>query len=239
MWYVLARDYDLICRAYVYSTFIASQFLQNFLASSNFNHPVSKKIMSNIFRQRRTSYQPRIAPLEDRLRELERLDRIFNGESPRSQINTGLLSSHHQLQQDLDMLDDEDGNLVDQENSLQAEHFNTGNHNPEPLDEDFNNNDLLDHARSYHTQVNQQAHHQSVKNNWDNIMSTLLGAYLFLKSETKNWTMPEWTKDLSSLFCDCGPSEFHHRKVDLIDLNCRFPSVASNISFWLMLFLID
>ncbi|KAA1080869.1 hypothetical protein PGT21_050213 [Puccinia graminis f. sp. tritici] len=179
--------------------------------------------MPSVFRERRTSYQPRIAPFEDRIQEFERLERFASGQGRQQRFNPGIIAAHRELQSDLNQAEDDTDNLVDTENSLQAEHFNTGDHNPDPLDHDqFNSNEpdeLLDYVRRYHTQANQTEAHRRQQENWAKVMPILHGAYLLLKTETANWTTPEWGKDMSELLCDCEESSCHYRTVDLIDLN--------------------
>ncbi|OAV96313.1 hypothetical protein, variant [Puccinia triticina 1-1 BBBD Race 1] len=181
--------------------------------------------MSRIFRERRTSYQPRIASFEDRIREYERLERFASGQGPQRTFNPGLISAHQGLQDDLNCAEEDADNLVDTENSLQAEHFDTGNHDRDPLDHDHLSGDvtidLLGHARRYHTQVNQQAAQERQEKNWAEVMPALHGAYLFLKSETANWTTSDWGNDRSKIFCDCEEASCHYRIVDLIDLNIQ------------------
>jgi hypothetical protein len=179
--------------------------------------------MSGPFRNRRTSYRPRIAPLEDRLRALERLEQLSNGTGGLRRINPGIIA-HHQREPDLEELQQDSDHLVNSENSLQAEDFNT---NTDFHQTNFNQSNtqeglsLLDHAQNYHTFINQQNREKKLQENWDEVLPSLLGAYLLLKSETRNWTNTNWTNDMTGLFCTCKPTGCHYRTVDMIDLNCE------------------
>ncbi|PLW08803.1 hypothetical protein PCASD_22477 [Puccinia coronata f. sp. avenae] len=111
--------------------------------------------MSGPFRNRRTSYRPRIAPLKARLRALERLEQLSNGTGGLRRINPGIIA-HHQREPDLEELQQDSDHLVNLENSLQAEDFNTGNARFEQTDFDPSDtqggSSMLDHCVSV-TQV--------------------------------------------------------------------------------------
>ncbi|PLW37624.1 hypothetical protein PCASD_09061 [Puccinia coronata f. sp. avenae] len=180
--------------------------------------------MSGIFREQRTNYRRCIAPIEDCLRALERLEQLSSGAEGLWRINPGIITAHPHLEQDVAMLQEDSDHLVNSENSLQAEDFST---NSDFCQTDFHRSDtqeglsLLDHAHNYHTFINQQNRERKLKQNWDEVMPSLLGAYLLLKSETHNWTTADWKKDMTNLFCQCKQTDCHSRTVDLVDLNTQ------------------
>ncbi|KAA1086028.1 hypothetical protein PGT21_030877 [Puccinia graminis f. sp. tritici] len=55
----------------------------------------------NIFTEPRSSYKPRIPPLERRLRQLEKLQRIQRGADPALLIDPQNINAHQNLEQDL------------------------------------------------------------------------------------------------------------------------------------------
>lgn len=179
--------------------------------------------MSGPFCNQRTSYRPCIAPLEDRLRALERLEQLSNGTGGLCRINPGIIAAHHQHEQDLEALQQDSDHLVNSKNSLQVEDFKTGNDRFEQTNfdpsETQEGSSILDHAQRYHTFLHQQSQAKKLKENWDKVLPSLLSAYLLLKSETRNWTNSDWTNDMTGLFRACEPTSCHYRTVDMIDMN--------------------
>ncbi|WAR53826.1 hypothetical protein PtB15_3B335 [Puccinia triticina] len=62
--------------------------------------------------------------------------------------------------------------------------------------------------------------HETRANNWNDVMTKLFRAYLWLKNETDNWTAPSSFESHEEQFCNC---EEHDRRktewVDLVDTN--------------------
>ncbi|PLW27905.1 hypothetical protein PCASD_25933 [Puccinia coronata f. sp. avenae] len=137
--------------------------------------------MSGVFRERSTNYQRCMAPIKDRLRALERLEQFLRGAEGLRCINPGIFTAHPQ---DVETLQEDSKHLVNSENSLQAEDFNT---NTDFHQTNFNQSNtqeglsLLDHAQNYHTFINQQNREKKLQEKWDEVLPSLLGAYLLLK----------------------------------------------------------
>ncbi|KNE97935.1 hypothetical protein PSTG_08808 [Puccinia striiformis f. sp. tritici PST-78] len=81
--------------------------------------------------------------------------------------------------------------------------------------------ELLDYVSRYHTQVNQQAEQEREQENWAKVMPALHGTFVFLKSETTNWTTLDWEEDISEIFCDWKEDICCYLTVDLIDLTVQ------------------
>ncbi|PLW41480.1 hypothetical protein PCASD_07214 [Puccinia coronata f. sp. avenae] len=164
-----------------------------------------------------------MAPIEDRLRALERLEQLSTGAGGPRRINPGIIPAHLRLEPDLEERQEDSEHLMNSENSIQAENFNTGHDDSQQLVFDHSGTQdglsLLDHAHRYHTFIHQQNREKKLKENWDQVIPSLLCAFLLLKSEMNNWTTSDWTKDNTELFCGCEPTDCHYRMVDMIDLN--------------------
>ncbi|OAV89664.1 hypothetical protein PTTG_27253 [Puccinia triticina 1-1 BBBD Race 1] len=72
----------------------------------------------------------------------------------------------------------------------------------------------LKKIRSHHQACIQQ---QKMRN-WDDLMSTLFPAYLHLKKQTNNWSLPCSLDNFSKDLCKCTSEQKHLREVDLIDI---------------------
>ncbi|KAI9611519.1 hypothetical protein H4Q26_008473 [Puccinia striiformis f. sp. tritici PST-130] len=162
----------------------------------------------NIFDQPRTSYQPRVAPLESRIRQLDQLQRIQHGTNHRLLINPQLITAHRRLEEHLHRKSAPhqaaNGDRVDDS----MDHDFTPQKNEQPT--------LVNRLRDHHTDFEQQARHQSRNRRWIELIPTLHGAFISLRDETKNWTTSDAFKDRLSHFCDCQHSKY--RYVELVDL---------------------
>ncbi|KAH9454607.1 hypothetical protein Pst134EB_014678 [Puccinia striiformis f. sp. tritici] len=162
----------------------------------------------NIFDPPRTSYQPRVAPLESRIRQLDQLQRIQHGTDHRLLINPQLITAHRWLEEHLhrESVPHQAANGDGVDDSM--DHDFTPQENEHPT--------LVNRLRDHHTDFEQQARHQSRNRRWIELIPTLHGAFISLRDETKNWTTSDAFKDRSSHFCDCEHSKY--RYVDLVDL---------------------
>ncbi|KAI7965681.1 hypothetical protein MJO29_001429 [Puccinia striiformis f. sp. tritici] len=162
----------------------------------------------NIFDQPRTSYQPRVAPLESRIRQLDQLQRIQHGTDHRLLINPQLITAHRRLEEHLHRKSAPhqaaNGDRVDDS----MDHDFTPQKNEQPT--------LVNRLRDHHTDFEQQAQHQSRNRRWIELIPTLHGAFILLRNETENWTTSDAFKDRLSHFCDCQHSKY--RYVELVDL---------------------
>ncbi|KAI7960910.1 hypothetical protein MJO28_001399 [Puccinia striiformis f. sp. tritici] len=162
----------------------------------------------NIFDQPRTSYQPRVAPLESRIRQLDQLQRIQHGTDHRLLINPQLITAHRRLEEHLHRKSAPhqaaNGDRVDDS----MDHDFTPQKNEQPT--------LVNRLRDHHTDFEQQARHQSRNRRWIELIPTLHGAFISLRDETENWTTSDAFKDRLSHFCDCQHSKY--RYVELVDL---------------------
>ncbi|POV95772.1 hypothetical protein PSHT_15485, partial [Puccinia striiformis] len=162
----------------------------------------------NIFDQPRTSYQPRVAPLESRIRQLDQLQRIQHGTDHRLLINPQLITAHRRLEEHLHRKSAPhqaaNGDRVDDS----MDHDFTPQKNEQPT--------LVNRLRDHHTDFEQQARHQSRNRRWIELIPTLHGAFISLRNETENWTTSDAFKDRLSRFCDCQHSKY--RYVELVDL---------------------
>ncbi|PLW13612.1 hypothetical protein PCANC_16319 [Puccinia coronata f. sp. avenae] len=142
---------------------------------------------------------------------LERLQQLSQGMDPRMLIEPTIETAGTRREQ----------HDKETQQSLQDENY--GNQLDNTVDNEDGNIQLniIEEAQAYHTEMNQKERQNRTHTQWEDVLPALHGAYLLLKTHTKNWTLPNSFSDHTSLFCDCNDSSF--RTVDLIDLNgqCR------------------
>ncbi|PLW20401.1 hypothetical protein PCASD_22733, partial [Puccinia coronata f. sp. avenae] len=133
--------------------------------------------MSGVFREKRTNYRHCMAPIKDCLWALKHLEQLLRGAEGFRRINPGIVTAHPQ---DVEMLQEDSKHLVNSENSLQAEDFNT---NTDFHQTNFNQSNtqeglsLLDHTQNYHTFINQQNQEKKLQENWDEVLPSLLDCH--------------------------------------------------------------
>jgi hypothetical protein len=138
---------------------------------------------------------------------LERLQQLSQGMDPRMLIEPTIATAGTRREQH------------DEETQQSLQDENYGNQLDNTVDNEDGNIQLniIEEAQAYHTEMNQKERQNRTRTQWEDVLPALHGAYLLLKTHTKNWTLPNSFSDHTSLFCDCNDSSF--RTVDLIDLN--------------------